>query len=69
MSSDMLTSMLASDVESESRTWKDKQDEIEKNFMSTCHWRYINVCCVTKDWCKLDDCALWNKLKPLYLMK
>jgi len=41
MSSDMLTSMLASDVESESRTWKDRQDEIEQEFIETCHWRYI----------------------------
>ena len=46
MSSDMLTSMLASDVESESRTWKDRQDEIEQEFIETCHWRYmLNVVC------------------------
>ena len=69
MSGDMLTSMLASDVESESRTWKDRQKEIEKDFMLTCLWRYSGVCSVTKDYCKINNCALWNKLKPIYLMK
>ena len=44
MSSDMLTSMLASDVESESRTWKDRQDEIEQEFIETCHWRQCLLC-------------------------
>ena len=69
----MLTSMLASDVESESRTWKDRQDEIEQEFIETCHWRYMGISVVVTEesyTSKIDHFALEEmKHQDAYLGK
>jgi len=68
MSSDMLTHILSSDIESEKVSWKDRRIQIAENFINGCTWntKFKNICKATGLVCKLENinqCALWNLVK------